>query len=73
MYEAGKMKSKKIDKPGGKLVSVMSASVLSRENKKTADFRNFVDMHGYSERLSTGSFKESGANVNTCFVVLEKF
>lgn len=57
---------------GGRLVSVMSAGILFRENKKTVDFRNFVEEHGYIERLPANSFKESGTGVNTCIIVINK-
>ncbi|MGB5217376.1 MAG: hypothetical protein WBN66_03660 [Smithella sp.] len=57
----------------GRLVSIMSSGVLFRENKKTVAFREMVaEMGGYFERLPEGSFKESGTNVNTCFVVIER-
>lgn len=56
-------------KPGGKLVSVMSAGVAFRENKKTTDFRNLIANHsGFIEKLPEGSFKESGTMVSTVIV-----
>lgn len=55
------------------VVSVASASVLFRDNKKTVEFRGLVDSYGgYIEPLPAGSFKASGTNVNTCVVVVEK-
>lgn len=58
-------------KPGGLLVSVMSASVCFRENKLTADFRNFVaERGGKIEELPEGSFKESGTMVRSVVVVI---
>jgi predicted RNA methylase len=58
-------------KANGKLVSVMSASVKFRTNRKTVEFREFVESHGGSiEPLPAGSFKGSGTNVNTCLVVI---
>ena len=59
-------------KTGGKLASIMSSSVTFRENKKTVEFRELVEDHGYIERLPDGSFKESGTMVNTCIVVMDK-
>lgn len=57
---------------GGKLVSVMSAGVLFRENSLTKSFRSFVEERGGTvERLPEGTFKESGTMVNTCLVVLQ--
>jgi len=58
--------------PGGRLVAIMSAGVLFRENRKTVEFRELVNQHGRFERLPEGSFKESGTDVNTCIVVMDK-
>lgn len=58
--------------PGGRLAAIMSASVLFRENRKTAEFRELVNSHGYIERLPEGSFKEAGTGVSTCIVVMDK-
>ncbi|MER8762851.1 N-6 DNA methylase [Mesorhizobium sp. M0968] len=65
------MHAAKFLKPGGRLVSVMSAGVLFRSNAKTVAFRDFVDARGGSiERLPDGSFEASGTSVNTCIVVI---
>ena len=60
--------------PGGILVTIMSAGVLFRENKKTQEFRdNIMEPHGtYLDRLPAGAFKESGTMVNTILLRLEK-
>ncbi|KRW94313.1 N-6 DNA methylase [Paracoccus sp. MKU1] len=59
--------------PGGRLVAIMSASVMFRTNAKAASFRDFVDgQGGVIEPLPDGSFKESGTGVNTCLVVIDK-
>jgi|APSaa5957512535_1039671.scaffolds.fasta_scaffold06662_4 hypothetical protein len=55
---------------GGKLVSIMSRSVLHRENKKTVQFREFLEKHGYWLELPEDSFKESGTGVHTVIVVM---
>lgn len=56
-------------KKGGKLVAVMSASVLFRENKKTKEFRDFIEQHeGEVTELDEGAFKESGTMVRTVVV-----
>lgn len=58
-------------KPGGRLVSVMSASVMFRSNAKTEAFRAFVEGHsGSIERLPDAAFASSGTQVNTCIVTL---
>lgn len=58
--------------PRGRLVAIMSAGVLFRENRKTVEFRELVNEHGYMERLPDGSFKESGTGVNACVVVMDR-
>lgn len=60
-------------KPGGRLVSVMSASVLFRDNKKTADFRDWVHSMptGTMEQLPEGAFKESGTAVRACIIAVD--
>ena len=60
--------------PGGILVTIMSAGVLFRENKKTVEFReNIMEPHGtYLDKLPAGAFKESGTMVNTILLRLEK-
>ena len=58
-------------KPGGLLVSVMSAGVTFRQNKLTNDFRSLVEQRGgFIEELPDGSFKTSGTMVNTVVVVI---
>lgn len=56
---------------GGRLVSVMSASVVFRENRKTLEFREFVEEKGRIEALPDGAFKDSGTDVRTVMVMLE--
>ena len=60
--------------PGGILVTIMSAGVLFRENKKTVEFRdNIMEQNvTYLDRLPAGAFKESGTLVNTILLRLEK-
>jgi hypothetical protein len=54
------------------VVSVMSASVMWRTNKKAVDFRAMVDeLGGTFEELPDDSFKESGTMVKTCVVHIE--
>jgi len=59
--------------PGGKLVAVMSAGVEFRENAKAVAFRELVKrMGGRFWDLPAGTFAESGTNVNTCLVTLQR-
>ncbi len=56
-------------KPHGKLVSIAGAGVNFRTNRKTMDFRQFVEDHGGSiEALPEGAFKSSGTAVRTVLV-----
>jgi type I restriction-modification system DNA methylase subunit len=56
-------------KPGGRLVSVMSASVTFRTDAKTEAFRGFINSKGAAhEKLAGGAFKESGTMVNAVIV-----
>lgn len=60
-------------KPGGKLVSVMSAGTLYRSNREATTFREFVaGIGGELEPLPDGSFAESGTAVRTCVVTMTK-
>lgn len=57
---------------GGRLVSVMSAGVAFREDRRARDFRALVDARGGSiESLPEGSFSASGTGVHTVVVTLE--
>jgi len=58
--------------PGGRLVSIMAAGVLFRENKKTVNFRELIEKYGFAEKNSPEAFKSSGTMVNTVIVVLNK-
>ena len=64
--------NKMIDFCCGRVVSVMSASVLFRDNKKTAEFRKKIaDLEGKFIELPMGSFKESGTMVSACIVIVD--
>lgn len=58
-------------KPGGLLVSVMSAGVTFRDNKLTTEFRDLIRARGGEiEALEEGAFKRSGTLVNTVIVTI---
>lgn len=60
-------------KPGGILVSVCSASPFFRTNKKSVDFRAFLEENNAQViDLPEGSFKESGTMVRTKLVKIVK-
>lgn len=61
-------------KPGGRLVSIMSASILSNMDHKTVDFRTrWLDRFRFHvETNPPDAFKESGTLVRTVTVVMEK-
>lgn len=60
--------------PGGILVTIMSAGVLFRENKKSVIFRDKImkPHQTFLENLPSGAFKESGTQVRTILLRLEK-
>ena len=60
--------------PGGILVTIMSAGVTFRDNKKTVEFREkIMEPHGtYLEHLPSGAFKDSGTMVNTILLRLSR-
>jgi predicted RNA methylase len=59
-------------KPGGRLVSVMSASVTFRTDTRTEEFRNFINQRGaHHEKLPDGTFKEAGTMVNAVIVAFD--
>jgi len=56
-----------------RVVSVMSASILFRTNRKTVEFRELVDSYGGTIiPLPEKTFRDSGTNVNTCVVEVTK-
>ncbi len=59
----------KFVKPRGRLVSVMSAGILYRENRLSVDFRAELERRGGAiERNPDGAFKASGTMVQTVIV-----
>jgi predicted RNA methylase len=60
-------------KPGGVLVSVMSASAQHRTSGRYSVLQKFFEKHGAEfTPLPSGSFQESGTNVSTVMVVIKK-
>lgn len=57
---------------GGRLVAIMAASVIFRENAKSVAFRNLVERHGRMWDNPDGSFKSVGTRVRTVTVILDK-
>jgi predicted RNA methylase len=58
-------------KPDGLLVSVMSAGVMFRDDRRTNEFKELIDRCGGSiEELPEGAFKSSGTLVRTVIVTL---
>lgn len=55
------------------VVAIMSASVIFRTDKRTAEFRALVESFGGTiEQLPESSFKESGTSVNTVRIIVKK-
>lgn len=60
-------------KPGGRLVSVMADGVMWRNNANSVAFRERIEANGGTiEKLPPGSFSQSGTDVNTCVVCVDK-
>lgn len=62
----------KLLRKGGRLVSVMSASVEFNQQKKYAKIRALIEEKGEIIKLPPNSFKESGTNVNCVLIKLDK-
>ena len=62
-------------KPGGRLVSIMSAGVFFNQQKKATEFRRWFSANGgHMEKLREGAFKESerSTGVATVMIVMRK-
>ena len=59
-------------KPGGRLVSVMSAGALTGTHSLNGEIIKLIDQYGHFEHLPDGSFEESGTSVRTVVIVLNK-
>ena len=58
---------------GGRLVSIVSESPFFRENKKSQEFRSFLeDNNAEIINLDRGAFKESGTMVKSRIIVIDK-
>jgi len=59
-------------KPGGRLVGIMGVGVTFRREAKAVAARELIDAFGSWEKLPANSFRESGTDVNTIMVTLDK-
>lgn len=60
-------------KPGGRLVAIMSSGAQYRSTGRYADFRDFAFQNRATIRKNpAGSFSESGTEVNTVTVIVDK-
>lgn len=58
---------------GGRLISIMSNHWASSLNKKETMFREFLTKHNAEIiPIDSGEFKESGTNIATCIVIINK-
>lgn len=57
---------------GGRLVSIMSPGWTFRSNRKSVEFRDFVQANGSFQELPDGTFHESGTDVRTVLVTLDR-
>jgi type I restriction-modification system DNA methylase subunit len=60
--------------PGGRIVSIMSNHWRTSKNKLETSFRSFLEKVGgvVIENVAQGAFKESGTNISSCIVVIDK-
>lgn len=59
-------------RPGGRLVAVMGAGTTFRENRKTVDFRAWIEERGgLIEELPEGTFKNEGTMVRAVIVTVD--
>lgn len=60
-------------RPGGRLAAIMSAGIRFRENRKTADFRDWLrERRAEITDLPDDAFKESGTGVRTVMVAFDQ-
>lgn len=58
---------------GGTLVSIASKHWQLSDNKKEKEFRNWLDeIDAYVEEIPAGAFKESGTNISSVIIVIDK-
>lgn len=57
---------------GGRLVAIMSAGIKFRHNRKTDALRTLIAAHGSIHDLPNDAFRESGTDVRTVLVTLDK-
>lgn len=59
--------------PGGRMAVIMSKHWQLSDNKKEKAFRGWLENEGAEiSDIPAGAFKESGTNVATCLVILDK-
>lgn len=60
-------------KPGGRIVTIASNSWRTGSQKKQVEFRDWLDDIGATvEDVGAGAFKESGTNIASCIIVINK-
>lgn len=59
--------------PGGRIVTMASKHWTFAQGKKETQFREWLDEIGaVIEDVEAGEFKESGTNIQTCIIVIDK-
>lgn len=59
--------------PGGRLVAIMSPGFTFRQEQKFSEFREWAEGQGADiEHLPEGAFQESGTNVRTLLLTIDK-
>lgn len=63
----------KVLRPGGRIVSIMSTQWQDKNDKRSKEFRAFLEeVNAEVIEVEAGVFKESGTNVPTVIVVIDK-
>jgi predicted RNA methylase len=58
--------------PSGILVSVMAGGITYRNNRKTDELRSLIEANGEIIPLPEHSFRETGTDVSTCIVRMQR-
>jgi predicted RNA methylase len=60
-------------KSGGRIVTIASNSWRTGSQKKQIEFREWLDsLNATVEDIEAGEFKESGTNIATCMIIIDK-
>jgi len=63
-----------VTKPGGRVITLSSKHWQISNNKKETEFKNWLEDKEdyYIEEIERGTFKESGTNIETLLILIDK-